>query len=112
MCTVHSPSIYAEKIYGLKLDGQTRVYDGKFAVFAREYYNPKHYATGDIIKTDKMRAIHHYASTWHNLFEKIMRDLGVFFIRLLGYRLYSIFELCYHKILTRKIYRSLRKVVK
>ena len=108
MATVHSPSVYAEKVYGLKLDGQTRIYDGKFAVFAPEFFNPKHYATGDIKKTENTRAIHHYASTWHNWFEKTMHNLSVFFIHLIGPKIYGFFEFCYHKILTRKIYRSLK----
>ena len=106
MCTVHSPSVYAEDVYHLKLDGKTRVYDGKFAVFAPEYFNPKHYSTGEMHQTENTRAIHHYASTWHSKFEKTMQDLGVFWVKLLGPKIYSFFEFCYHKILTFKIRRQ------
>ena len=109
MCTVHSPSVYAEKIYGLKLDGQTRVYDDKFIVFAPEYFNPKHYFTGEMHRTANTRAIHHYASTWHNAFEKAMRKLGIFAIKLIGPRIYGFFERRYHRFLTRKIRRQLKK---
>ena len=106
MCTVHSLSIYAEDIYGLKLDGKTHVYDEKFAVFAPEYFNPKHYSTGIMRQTENTRAIHHYASTWHSKFEKTMQNLGTFFIRLIGPKIYSFFEFCYHKYLTFKIRRQ------
>ena len=106
MCTVHSPSIYAEDVYGLKLDGKTHVYDGKFAVFAPEYFNPKHYGTGVMHQTENTRAIHHYASTWHSGFEKAMQNLGVFLVKLIGPIIYSFFEFCYHKILTFKIRRQ------
>ncbi len=112
MCTVHSPSVFAEDIYGLKLNGRTCIYDGKFAVFAPEFFNPKHYGTGIMHRTDNTRAIHHYASTWHSKFEKTMQELGVFWIRLMGLRLYSVCECCYHKILTFKIRRDYRKVIK
>lgn len=107
MRTVHSPSIYAEDIYGLKLDGKTRYYDnGKFAVFAPEYFNPKHYSTGKMHQTENTRAIHHYASTWHGKFEEFMHRIGVFWIILIGPKIYSFFEFCYHKILTFKIRRE------
>jgi len=106
MCTVHSPSVYAEDVYGLKLDGKTHVYDGKFAVFAPEYFNPKHYSTGVMHQTENTRAIHHYASTWHSGFEKAMQNLGVFWVKLIGPKIYSFFEFCYHKILTFKIRRQ------
>ncbi len=106
MRTVHSPSVYAEDIYGLKLDGKTRVYDGKFAVFAQEYFNPKHYSTGEMHKTKNTRAIHHYASTWHSKFEKMMQDFGVFWIKLMGPKIYGMLEFCYHKIITIKIRRE------
>lgn len=108
MCTVHSPSVYAEDIYGLKLDGQTRVYDGKFAVFAPEYFNPKHYSTGEMRQTENTRAIHHYASTWHSRFEEAMRKLGIFWVKLLGPKIFSFFEFVYHKFLTFKIRRQLK----
>ena len=109
MCTVHSPSIFAEDIYGLKLDGKTKVYDGKFAVFAPDYFNPKHYSTGEMHQTENTRAIHHYASTWHNSFEKTMQKLGVFWVKLMGPKLFSFFEFHYHKILTFKIRRQMKK---
>lgn len=108
MRTVHSPSIYAEDIYGLKLDGKTHVYDGKFAVFAPEYFNPKHYSTGEMHITENTRAIHHYASTWHSKFEKTMQNIGVFWIKFMGPKVFSIFEFCYHKYLTFKIRRELK----
>ena len=103
MRTVHSPSVYAEDIYGLKLDGKTRIYNDKFAVYASEYFNPKHYSTGEMHQTANTRAIHHYASTWHSRFERIMQAMGVFFIKLIGPKIYSFFEYCYHKYLTFKI---------
>ena len=112
MRTVHSPSIVAEDIYHIKLDGKTRVYDNKFAVFAPEFFNPKNYATGVMNRTKNTRAIHHYASTWHSRYEKLVQDIGVFFIKLIGPKIYNFFEYCYHKILTIKIRRELRTVVK
>ena len=108
MLTVHSPSVFAEKLYGLKLDGQTRVYDGKFAVFAPVFFNPKHYATGEMCQTENTRAIHHYASTWHSKFEKAAQDFNIFWVKLAGPKIYGFFECQYHKILTRKIRRQLK----
>lgn len=106
MGTVHSPSIFAEDVYGLKLDGQTRVYDDKFAVFAPEYFNPKHYSTGEMRRTKNTRAIHHYASTWHSRFEKVAQSIGRTGVKLMGAKVCSVFESMYHKNITRKIRRQ------
>ncbi|MBR6168516.1 hypothetical protein IKQ74_01050 [Candidatus Saccharibacteria bacterium] len=103
MSTVHSPSVYAEDVYGLKLDGQTRVYDDAFAVFAPEYFNPKHYSTGEMHRTKNTRAIHHYASTWHSNFEKFAQNFCIFWIKLMGPRIYGFFERIYHGRLARRI---------
>ncbi len=108
MKTVHSPSIYASDFYKFKCDGKTHIYDEKFAVFAPEYFNPKHYSTGEMRQTENTRAIHHYASTWHSKFEEIMKKTGVFWIKVIGYRLFSVFEFCYHKVLTFLIRRELK----
>lgn len=113
MCTVHSPSVFAEDIYGLKLDGKTHTYDdGKFIVFAPEVFNPKHYSTGVMHKTENTRAIHHYASTWHSKFEKTMQNIGIFWVKLMGPKLFSICEFSYHKILTTKIRHDYKMVTK
>ena len=67
--TVHSPSVYAQDFWPLKLDGETRVYNDEFAVFSREYFSPKHYMTGKDESTENTIAFHHYASTWHTRIE-------------------------------------------
>ena len=113
MCTVHSPSVFAEDIYGLKLNGKTQTYDdGKFIVYASEFFNPKHYFTNIMRKTNNTRAIHHYASTWHSKFEKNMHDFCAFWAKLMGAKLFSIFEFFYHKFLTIKIRSDYKKVTK
>ena len=106
METVHSPSVYAEDVYGLKLDGKTHVYDGKFAVFAPEYFNPKHYVTGKMHRTKNTRAIHHYASTWYSKYEKIVQDAQRASLKCLGPKVFGFFESIYHKNIARKIRRQ------
>ncbi len=106
--TVHSPSVYAQDIFGLELDGATREYqNGKFATFAPECFCPKHYMTGELKVTENTIAIHHYASTWHTPIEKLKNDLSRTGYKLLGPKQYARLELAYHKKLERKIRREL-----
>ena len=106
--TVHSPSVYAQDIFKIELDGKTRVY-GKndFATFASEYFCPKHYMTGELKITDKTVAIHHYASTWHTKSEKIKNDIARESYKLLGPEKYEKLEKRYHEGLERKIRKEL-----
>jgi Mannosyltransferase OCH1 and related enzymes len=106
--TVHSPSVYAKDIYGLELDGQTRVYaDGKFAVFATEYFSPKHYMTGKVNLTENTIAYHHYASTWHTRREAMKNELSRTGYKILGANGYAKLEKEFNKGLERKIRKEL-----
>lgn len=106
--TVHSPSIYAQDIYGIELDGETKVYkDSNFATFASEYFCPKHYMTGELKTTEKTVAIHHYASTWHTKSEKIKNDLARESYKVLGAEKYAKLEKSYHERLEREIRKEL-----
>jgi len=106
--TVHSPSGYAKDIYGIVLDGKTKVYDdGKFATFSSDYFCPKHYMTGDIKITDNTVAIHHYASSWHTGSEKIKNNLARAGYKLVGPKGYAKLEKRYHARLERKIRKEL-----
>ncbi|MBR1939346.1 hypothetical protein IJ847_01270 [Candidatus Saccharibacteria bacterium] len=106
--TVHSPSVYAQDIFGIELDGATRVYgDNDFATFAPEYLSPKHYMTGQLHTTKNTIAIHHYASTWHTPSEKLKNSLARAGYKILGAKIYSRLELAYHRKLERKIRREL-----
>ncbi|MBR3163921.1 hypothetical protein IKF15_01275 [Candidatus Saccharibacteria bacterium] len=105
--TVHSLSIYAQDFIPLRSDGKTRIYDGQFAVFAREVFCPKHYATGELKITENTRAIHHYESTWHNKAERLQSTLGKGAFKLAGERGVRPFEKIYHKNLERKIRKEL-----
>ena len=105
--TVHSPSVYAEDIYNIKLNGETQICDDdQFAVFAPEYFNPKHYVTGKMHRTKNTRAIHHYASTWHSKYEKIVQDAQRASLKCLGPKAFGFFESMYHKNIARKIRRQ------
>jgi len=106
--TVHSPSVYAQDFYDLELDGATRVYgDNDFATFAPEYFCPKHYMTGELKITKNTIAIHHYDSTWHTFSERFKNAVARTAYRILGSKIYSRFELAYHRKLARKIRREL-----
>lgn len=108
MKTVHSPSVYAKDIFGLKLDGQTRVYgDNDLAVFAPEYFSPKHYMTGEVHQTPNTIAFHHYASTWHNKTDEAKTKLSAASYRMLGPEKYARLEKEYNKSIERKIRREL-----
>ena len=102
--TVHSPSVYAEEIYGVKLDGKTRIYkEGKFVVYASDYFCPKHYMTGVEKITKNTIAIHHYASTWHTPIERFKNKVSIGAYKIFGPRVYHCFEKIFHNNLARQI---------
>lgn len=107
--TVHSPSVCAEDIFHIKLDGKTKVYkDGNFAVFAPEYFCPKHYMTGVEKVTKKTIALHHYASNWHTRTERIKNVLLRTAYKILGQKTYGRLEKAFHHKLARQIRRELK----
>lgn len=101
--TVHSPSVYAQDFWPLKLDGETRVYDGEFAVFAREYFSPKHYMTGKDCRTKNTIAYHHYASTWHTFSEGFKNFWSRAGYRIFGPKIFARFERRYNRRLAKQI---------
>ena len=107
--TVHSPSVYGEDVFGLKLDGKTKEYkEGNFAVFAPEYFCPKHYMTGVEKTTKKTITLHHYASTWHTKSERIKNILSRSAYKIFGEKIYSHFEKTFHNHLARQIRKELK----
>lgn len=105
--TVHSPSVYAKDIFDLELDGKTRVYNEKFLTLSSDYFCPKHYMTGKMNKTKNTMAIHHYASTWHTLSERIKNAFVRRFYKILGAKNFAYFEQNFNKSLERKIRKEL-----
>ena len=124
--TVHSPSVYAKDFWPLRLDGKTRVYDaaahaaapgatadsarvaaGKLAVFAREYFSPKHYMTGKDESTENTIGFHHYASTWHTRIEAFKNFASRTGYKVLGQRNFAKLERNYNRKLERKIRKEL-----
>ena len=106
--TVHSPSVYAKDIFGLKLDGKTQVYgDNELAVFAQEYFCPKHYMTGERRVTENTIAFHHYGGSWHNSVEKLKEAASRAGYKLLGDKNYAQLERQFNKSLEKKIRKEL-----
>lgn len=105
--TVHSPSVYAKDIFDLELDGKTRVYNEKFLTLSSDYFCPKHYMTGKMNKTKNTMAIHHYASTWHTLSERIKNAFVRMVYKILGAKNFAYFEKNFNKSLERKIRKEL-----
>lgn len=107
--TVHSPSVYAQDLYDIKLDGKTNHYkEGNFAVFSSEYFCPKHYMTGVEKVTKKTIAFHHYASTWHTKSERLKNSFSRTSYKIFGKRIYGYFEKVFHNYLARQIHRELK----
>jgi hypothetical protein len=100
---VHSPSVYAQDFWPLKLDGKTRVYNGEFAVFAREYFSPKHYMTGKDCRTKNTIAYHHYASTWHTFSEAFKNFWSRAGYRIFGPKIFARFERRFNRRLDKQI---------
>ena len=103
--TVQCLSIFAHDIYGIKLNGQTQEKDG-FAIFERHVMAPKHFITGKMEITDKTRAIHHFAKSWHDTIWKRASVKAVFLLyKILGARLAAVLienpTLLYYKIIFR-----------
>ena len=108
--TVHSPSVYAKDFWPLVLDGKTKTYEsetGPLAVFAREYFSPKHYMTGKDERTNNTIAFHHYASTWHTRIEAFKNFASRTGYRTLGPRIFAKLERSYNRKLERKIRKEL-----
>ncbi|MBQ1564164.1 glycosyl transferase [Candidatus Saccharibacteria bacterium] len=105
--TVHSSSVYAKDYYDLQLDGKKRVYNDEFLTLSSDYFCPKHYMTGEMHRTKNTMAIHHYASTWHSLSERIKNVClrGVY--GLLGARGFAFLEKNFNKSMERKIRKEL-----
>ena len=106
--TVHSPSVYAKDIFGLELDGQTRVYgNNNLLTLGSEYFCPKHYMTGEMNITPNTIAVHHYASTWHTKIEKLKNELVKDSYKTLGPEKYKFFEKRYNAKLEKEIRKEL-----
>ena len=108
--TVHSPSVYAKDFWPLQLDGQTKVYEsdtGTLAVFAREYFSPKHYMTGKDCRNKNTIAYHHYASTWHTRIEAFKNFASKSGYKILGARNYAKLERSFNRKLERQIRKEL-----
>ena len=106
--TVHSPSVYAKDIFGLVLDGKTRVYgDNEFAVFASEYFSPKHYMSGEENVTKNTMAFHHYGGSWHTSVERLKEEGAMMGYKLIGPKNYAQFEKQFNKSLEKKIRKEL-----
>jgi hypothetical protein len=94
-------------MYNIKPNGKTQICnDGEFAVFASEYFCPKHYMTGKENVTEKTIAFHHYASTWHTRSEKIKNSLSRTAYKSLGNNAYRHAEKTFHNHLARQIRRE------
>ncbi len=108
MKTVHSPSVYAKDFYNIKLDGKTATYaDGKFAVFATEYFAPKHYMTGEENVTKNTIAFHHYDSTWYAPSEKLKTTLSRTAYKTIKPNNYAKLEKMFNNTLEKKIRKEL-----
>ena len=105
--TVHSPSVYAKDFYNLHLNGKTQVYNDEFLTLSSDYFCPKHYMTGKMHKTKNTMAIHHYASTWHTLSERIKNACVRTIYKLLGAKGFAFFEKNFNKSMERKIRKEL-----
>lgn len=106
--TVHSPSVYAKDIFGLKLDGKTRVYgENEFAVFAQEYFSPKHYMTGEERVTENTIGFHHYGGSWHTSVERLKEAATRTGYKMLGDKNYAQLEKQFNKSLEKKIRKEL-----
>ena len=108
--TVHSPSVYAKDFWPLKLDGKTKTYEsetGTLAVFAREYFSPKHYMTGKDESTENTIGYHHYASTWHTRIEAFKNFASRTGYKVLGQRNFARLERSYNRKLEHKIRKEL-----
>ena len=101
--TVHSPSVYAQDFWSLKLDGKTRVYNDEFAVFSREYFSPQHYMTGKDCRTKNTIAYHHYASTWHTFSEGFKNFWSRLGYRIFGPKIFANFERRFNRRLDKQI---------
>ena len=105
--TVHSPSVYAEKLFGFKVDGKTAFHQpANFKIYSSDYFFPKHYISGEVRLTPNTIAFHHYASTWHTPIEAIKCKLSAFSYHLLGAKNYQKLEAKFHKHLARQILRD------
>lgn len=108
--TVHSPSVYAKDFWPLELNGKTKTYEsetGTLAVFAREYFSPKHYITGKDESTKNTIGYHHYASTWHTRVEAFKNFAIRTGYRTFGARNFAKLERDYNRKLERKIRKEL-----
>ena len=105
--TVHSPSVYAKDFYNLQLDGKKRIYDDEFLTLSSDYFCPKHYMTGEMHRTKNTMAIHHYATTWHSLSERVKNACLREVYRLLGAKGFAFFEKNFNKSMERKIRKEL-----
>ena len=108
--TVHSPSVYAKDFWPLVLDGKTKTYEsetGILAVFAREYFSPKHYMTGKDERTNNTIAFHHYASTWHTRIEAFKNFASRTGYKVLGPKTFARLERRFNRRLEKQIRKEL-----
>lgn len=65
---------------GFILDNTLQDFRGIITIYPKDYFCPKSYKTGEIIKTDRTHTIHHFAGSWlpkkTKLTLKVMNILG------------------------------------
>lgn len=52
--------------YQIRLDNTYQEIEGVAALYPKEYFCPKSYETGEIMRTDNTVCIHHFRASWHD----------------------------------------------
>jgi mannosyltransferase OCH1-like enzyme len=90
--TVHAASVIAHDTFCIKPNGTTRLKHKSIATFAPEYFFPIHYISGEGTPSSRTIAIHHYASSWHTMPQKIQITVIGFVRKVFGAKVYLVPE--------------------
>ena len=90
--TVHAFSVIVKRLYGIKINGKTKVLDNNIALLASDYFFPQHYITNKTVMTNNTYIIHYYYSSWHSAKQKKGARFAKGARKVLGRRAFSLFE--------------------
>lgn len=103
--------------HGLVINNKKQNIDG-FILFPNDYFCPKDYITGEIIKTDNTYAIHHFSGSWQNNFDKLMIKFEKKCIKIFnnkkGHKIYLFLSLPFrlvHFVYVNGLKKTIKKII-
>jgi len=92
MLCVLNYSATVERLYGARLDGESKKLQDNVRLLSADYFYPEHYITRRTETTTKTLGVHHHASTWHSPGQRFGIQVAKTLRLVGGRRFFRVFE--------------------